>query len=151
MSASLWLVLAAVAIGAAVPVQSAINAQMAAVQGHPLYGAIANTTVATLCLLVLIVCLRVPPPRMHAAAAAPAYLWVGGVVGAAFVFGALYVSPRVGAALFAAATIIGTAIASLLIDHFGLFGFPQRSLSVARLAGVGCLLLGIVLLQSDRS
>jgi len=32
------LLLAAVAVGAAVPMQSAINAQMALAQGHPLYG-----------------------------------------------------------------------------------------------------------------
>ena len=123
VSSAIWLVIAAVAVGAAVPVQSAINAQMAAVQGHPLYGAIANTGVATLCLLVLIVTLRIPPPRLQAAAAAPIHLWVGGVIGAAFVFGALFVAPRIGASLFAAATIFGTAMASLAIDHYGLFGF----------------------------
>lgn len=151
MNSTVWLVVAAIAVGAAVPIQSAINAQMAAVQGHPLYGAIANTGVATLCLLVLIVTLRVPPPRLQAVAAAPLHLWVGGIIGAAFVFGALFVAPRIGAALFAAATIFGTAIASLMIDHYGMLGFTQRPLSVARLAGAGCLLLGIALLQSDRA
>ena len=151
MSSSAWLVEAAIAVGAAVPIQSAINAQMAAVQGHPLYGAIVNTSVATLCLLVLIVSLRVPPPRLHAAAAAPIHLWAGGVIGAAFVFGALFVAPRIGAALFAAATVLGTAIASLLIDHYGLLGFPERPLSIARMAGAGCLLVGMALLQSDRA
>ena len=73
------------------------------------------------------------------------------VIGAAFVLVALFVALRIGAALFAAATIFGTAIASLLIDHYGLLGFPERPLSVARLAGAGCLLLGIALLQSDRA
>ena len=150
MSPAVWLVIAAVAVGAAVPVQSAINAQMASVQGHPLYGAIANTGVATLCLLVLILALRVPPPRLQAAAAGPVYLWAGGFIGAAFVFGALFVAPRIGASLFAAATIFGTAVASLAIDHYGLFGFHERPLSAVRLAGVGCLLLGVALLQSGR-
>jgi transporter family-2 protein len=151
VNSSVWLVVAAVAVGAAVPIQSAINAQMAAVQGHPLYGAIANTGVATFCLLLLIVTLRVPPPRLQAVFAVPLHLWVGGVIGAAFVFGALFVAPRIGAALFAAATIVGTATASLLIDHYGMLGFPERPLSVARLAGAGCLLLGIALLHSDRA
>lgn len=131
--------------------QSAINAQMAAAQGHPLYGAIANTGVATLCLLALIAALGLPPPNLRAVAAGPWYLWIGGVIGAAFVFGALFVAPRVGAALFAAATIFGTAIASLVIDHYGLFGFHARPLSALRLAGGGCLLLGIALLQAERS
>lgn len=151
MDTTAWLVIAAVAVGAAVPMQSAINAQMAGVLGHPLYGAIANTGVATLCLLVLIRALGVPTPELRAAAGAPWYLWLGGLIGAAFVFGALYVAPRVGAALFAAATILGTAMASLAIDHYGLFGFTQRPLSVLRAAGVGCLLLGIALIQIDRA
>lgn len=60
-------------------------------------------------------------------------------------------APRIGAAAFAAATIFGSAIASLAIDHFGLLGFAQRPVSLLRLAGAGCLLLGIVLLSSGRS
>lgn len=151
MNTTAWLVLAAVAVGAAVPMQSAINAQMASLLGHPLYGAVTNTGVATLCLLVLIGAMRTPPPELRDAASAPWYLWLGGLIGAGFVFGALYVAPRIGAAAFAAATIFGTAIASLAIDHFGLLGFAQRPLSMLRLAGAGCLLLGIVLLRSGRS
>ena len=149
-SVTLWLLLAAVAVGAAVPMQSAINAQMAATQGHPLYGAITNTGVATLCFVVLIAVLRTPPPNRRAAGGASWWLWSGGFIGAAFVFGALYVAPRIGAALFAAATIFGTAVASLIIDHYGLFGFHERPLSALRLAGAACLLLGIALLQAAR-
>ena len=149
-SVTLWLLLAAVAVGAAVPMQSAINAQMAATQGHPLYGAIPNTGVAPLCFVVLIAVLRIPPPNLRAAGGASWWLWSGGFIGAAFVFGALYVAPRIGAALFAAATIFGTAVASLIIDHYGLFGFHERPLSALRLAGAACLLLGIALLQAAR-
>ena len=134
-SVTLWLLLAAVAVGAAVPMQSAINAQMAATQGHPLYGAITNTGVATLCFVVLIAVLRIPPPNLRAAGGASWWLWSGGFIGAA---------------LFAAATIFGTAVASLIIDHYGLFGFHERPLSALRLAGAACLLLGIALLQAAR-
>lgn len=148
MNTTAWLVLAAVAVGAAVPMQSAINAQMASVLGHPLYGAITNTGVATLCLLGLIWAMRTPAPELRAALGAPWHLWLGGLIGAAFVFGALYVAPRIGGASFAAATIFGTVIASLAIDHFGLFGFATRPLSTLRLAGAGCLLLGLALIQA---
>lgn len=151
MNTTAWLVLAAIAVGAAVPMQSAINAQMASLLGHPLYGAVTNTGVGTLCLLVLIGVMRAPAPEWKGAASAPWYLWLGGLIGAGFVFGALYVAPRIGAAAFAAATIFGTALASLAIDHFGLLGFAQRPLSMLRLAGVGCLLFGIVLLRSGRA
>ena len=91
-------------------------------------------------LLVLILAFRLPPPNLRAAASGPWWLWTGGLVGAAFVFGALFVAPRIGAAAFAAATIFGTVAASLIIDHFGLFGFPVKPMSLLRLAGTGCVL-----------
>lgn len=144
----LALLTVAIAVGAAVPMQSAVNAQMGRTLGHPLYGALANTSVATLILLALALAFRVQAPKLGDAASGPWWLWSGGLVGAAFVFGALFVAPRIGAASFAAATIFGTVAASLLIDHFGLLGFPLQPVSLARLAGAGCVLAGLVLLNS---
>lgn len=149
-SSSILLLALAVLVGAAVPLQSAVNAGMGASQGHPLYGALTNTAVATATFLLLIIALRLPPPNLKGAAAGPWWLWTGGLVGAAFVFGGLFVAPRVGAAAFAAATILGTVAAALAVDHFGLFGFAVRPVSLPRLAGVGCVLLGLLLLQSGR-
>jgi transporter family-2 protein len=148
---TLPLLAIAIAVGAAVPLQSAVNAQMAANQGHPLYGALTNTTVATLIFAVLIVTLRLPAPNLKAAATGPWWLWTGGLVGAAFVFGGLFVAPRICAAVFAVATIFGTMAASLLIDHIGLLGFPVRPMSILRLLGTGCVLIGMLLLLAGRA
>jgi transporter family-2 protein len=148
--ATTLLLLLAVLVGAAVPLQSAVNAGMASTQGHPLYGALTNTTVATLTLALLVLTLRLPAPNLKLAVSGPWWLWTGGLVGAAFVFGGLFVAPRVGAATFAAATIFGTLAAALVIDHLGLLGFPVKPISTARLAGVGCVLAGLLLLQGGR-
>ncbi|MBE7418662.1 MAG: DMT family transporter [Ideonella sp.] len=144
------LLLIAVAVGAAVPLQSAVNWRMGLSQGHPLYGAVVNTAVATLIFIVLILTLRLPAPNWRGSLAGPWWLWSGGLVGAAFVFGALYVAPRIGAASFAAATIFGTIVASLLIDQFGLLGFAVRPVSLQRLAGAGSMLAGLLLLHFSR-
>ncbi len=145
--ASWGLLGVAVAVGAAVPLQSAINAQMGRVLGHPLYGALANTTVASLCLLALLPVFRMPAPAMRQAALGPWWLWSGGFIGAAFVFGALFVAPRIGAAPFVAATIFGSVVASLLIDHFALLGFALQPISPTRLLAVAFVLAGLLLLQ----
>lgn len=144
----LTLLMVAVAVGAAVPLQSAVNAQMATIQGHPLYGAVTNTSVATLILLALIIVFRLPAPNFKAALSGPWWTWTGGFIGAAFVFGALFVAPRIGAAAFAAATIFGSITAALLIDQFGLLGFPVKPMTLMRVAGAGCVLAGVLLLQS---
>lgn len=149
-SGAILLACVAIAVGAAVPVQSAINAQMASSQGHPLYGALTNTAVASLALASLVLALRLPAPNLRAALSLPWWTWSGGFIGAAFVFGALFVAPKIGAAAFAAATIFGTVAASLAIDQYGLFDFPVRAVTLTRLAGVGCVLLGVVLLQGTR-
>lgn len=130
--------------------QSAINARMGSHLGHPLYGALTNTAVATLVLMVLVLVFRAPAPRLGNAIAGPWWLWTGGLVGAAFVFGALFVAPRIGAASFAAATIFGTIAASLVIDHFGLFGFPVQPVNMSRLAGGSMVLVGLWLISISR-
>lgn len=148
---SIAMLMVAVAVGAAVPLQSAINAQMAQSQGHPLYGALANTLTASALLAGLVFALRLPAPDLRNAAAGPWWLWLGGVIGAAFVFGALFVAPRIGAAAFAAATIFGSVVASLAIDHFGAFGFAARPMDLQRLAGAAFVLAGVALLQGGRA
>ena len=143
-----WFLLAvAVAVGAAVPLQSAINALMGQTLGHPLYGALANTVVGSLVLLLLVALFRLPAPGLRHAAAGPWWLWSGGFIGAAFVFGALFVAPRIGAAPFVAATIFGSVVASLFIDHFALLGFPLQPISATRLLAVAFVLAGLGLLQ----
>lgn len=146
----LVLLAIAFAVGAAVPMQSAINAQVGSHLGHPLYGALTNTTIASLILVFLVLVFRAPVPRLQQAASGPWWLWTGGLVGAAFVFGALFVAPRIGAASFAGATIFGTIAASLLIDHFGLFGFPVQPVNLHRLGGGGLVLVGLWLINAGR-
>lgn len=141
------LLVIAVAVGAAVPLQSAVNAQMGQYLGHPLYGALANTAVASLVLLLLVPVFKLGAPRLARTVAGPWWLWTGGFVGAAFVFGALFVAPRIGAAPFAVATIFGTLVASLLIDHFALLGFPLHPISPLRLLAAAMVLAGLLLLQ----
>lgn len=144
------LLLVAVAVGAAVPIQTAINARMGVELGHPLYGALVNTSVASLVLLVLVLAFRLAVPRIDGAAGGPWWLWLGGFIGAAFVFGALFVAPRIGAAAFGAATVLGTVIASLAIDHWGLIGFPVRAVTWLRLLGAALVFGGLLLLRSGR-
>jgi transporter family-2 protein len=55
--------------------------------------------------------------------------------------------PKLGASGFIALALAGQAVASLALDHFGMFGLVERQMTVSR--GVGALLLvaGVVLIQ----
>ena len=57
---------------------------------------------------------------------APPNLWIGGLLGAFFVTTALFVVPKIGAAVMIAAVITGQMTAALIIDHIGLLGIPKN-------------------------
>jgi transporter family-2 protein len=54
--------------------------------------------------------------------------------------------PEIGTAPTIALTVAGQQVASVLVDRFGLLRLPQRPVTPARLAGVGLLLAGVLLI-----
>lgn len=141
------LALAAIAMGMLMPLQAGINASLARHAGTPYLAAVTNTLVASLSLLVAILVVRVPPVHFARLLAAPWWTYVGGVCGAGLVLSAIVLSPRLGAAGYVTALIVGTVSASLLIDHFGLIGFAERAVTIPRLIGAGLVIAGMVLIN----
>jgi transporter family-2 protein len=149
MPTALWmLVLAAICVGALPPSQAGINATLARHYGHPLWGALTNTVVASLVLVVAVVAVRPAFPDLRAMAAAPAWSWLGGLCGATMVFSAIMLAPRLGAAGYVTAMTVGTVTASLCIDHFGLLGFHAHPVSGLRLLGGAFVVAGMLLVQT---
>ena len=147
--ALLLLVLLTVVIGCGVPVQAGANATLARFYGHPLLGALTNTAVASVLLLTAIVALRIPLPRFESLTHAPWWSWTGGAFGATFVLSAIIIAPKLGAGAYVSATIVGTVLASMLVDHFALIGFQAHPLTPARLLGAALLVGGMLLIQAN--
>ncbi len=78
---------------------------------------------------------------------APPVLWIGGFLGAFFVTIALFVVPKIGAAVMIASVLTGQMIAALIIDQTGLLGIPKNPIDLYRIAGLACLAVGIKLLS----
>lgn len=147
--ATLGLILLAIVVGALPPLQAGINATISGYHGHPLWGALTNTVVASFSLLAVIVLLRIPSSDLRSLAGAPAWSWVGGVMGATMVLSAIILAPRLGAASYVTAMVVGTVAASILIDHFGVVGYRPHPASVQRLLGGALVVIGMVLVQTD--
>jgi transporter family-2 protein len=77
----------------------------------------------------------------------PPNLWIGGLLGAFFVTTALFVVPKIGAAVMIASVITGQMTAALIIDHIGLLGIPKNPIDLYRIGGLACLAVGIKLLS----
>lgn len=122
----------AVVVGFAVPMQAGVNATVARFYGSSLLAGITNTLVATVLLAAFAVAMRVNLPQPRAIAEAPWWAWSGGIFGATMVFSSIVIAPRLGAAAYVSAMLVGTMTASLTIDHFGMMAFKQTPLTLTR-------------------
>ena len=145
------LLLLAVIAGAVVPFQSAINANLGRGLGHPLWATLASLLVSIAVLLPVIVAMRLPLPTLAFITKAPLWMWAGGAFGVCFISLALMLLPKLGASGFIALALAGQVVASLVLDHFGLFGLVERQMTLPRVLGAVLLIAGVVLIQFSTS
>jgi transporter family-2 protein len=72
----------------------------------------------------------------------PAWLWLGGLMGAFVVFTITFAGPRIGTTATVAVFLVGQFAAAAVVDRYGLFGLDQIPLSSARVVGLALLALG---------
>jgi bacterial/archaeal transporter family-2 protein len=142
---SYWPHLTAVLVGAGLTVQVGMNATVRMSIGSPVLAAIVNFVVglAALALIAVASGARWTP---GSAGAVPAWAWFGGLLGAAYVAATTVLGPRLGAAALIALTLAGQMLAALIVDHYGVIGFPQNPVTPARLAGAALLVAGVLLI-----
>jgi bacterial/archaeal transporter family-2 protein len=141
------LLLLALAAGVLLPVQAGVNAQLRSVVGSPLTAALVSFLVGTAGLGTAAVIFRAPTTLRAAWAVAPWWLWVGGLIGALYVVATIVLAPRLGAATLVAAVVAGQMIASLLLDQYGLLGFPTHPMNGLRVLGAALVIVGVILVQ----
>ncbi len=143
-----WLyLLVCLVAGALMPLQAGVNAQLARWVGHPVTASLISFAVGTLVLLVYSAALRPELPGLSSLAAAPWWVWWGGLLGGVFVTAAAAFAPRLGAATFISVTIAGQVLVSILLDHFGAVGFAARPITPLRLLGALLLVGGVLLVR----
>ncbi len=141
------LILLAIAVGFALPVQAGINAQLRLTIGHPISTAFVSFLVGTVALGGIALALRTPVPEVRAMTATPAWHWIGGLLGAIYIAAAVVLAPRLGAATMTASVVAGQMLASLLLDHYGLVGFAVKSATPGRLFGALLVIGGVRLMM----
>jgi len=139
--------LLALVVGCLLPVQASINAKLGTFLKAPLMAALVNFIVGGFILLTVIIGSRTSNNILLAIKEAPAYAWIGGVMGSIYVTSIIFLVPRLGAALSFGLIIAGQMVFSLALDHFGLFGVPVQSVNWGRIAGVLLIFAGILLIQ----
>jgi len=73
--------------------------------------------------------------------------WVvlNGICGAIIITIAALTFPRIGAASVIVLIITGQLITAIILDHFGVLNLPHHPISVMRILGIGCVVVGVFL------
>lgn len=130
--------------GAAIAVQGPVNAALAKASGGPVLAACLSFLVGFIALAALSFA-RGPMPPLAALATAPAWAWIGGLLGALYVAAAAWSVPQLGVVSVAAAAVLGQVVAAVTLDAVGGFGLSVHPVSVWRILSIVLVVAGLVM------
>lgn len=144
----IWLYMGTVFVaGCLIATQAGVNSSLARVLGHPVLAATASFLVGTTALVLCSLGLRRHWPAPAAVEGAPWWIWTGGLLGAFFVVTAAALAPRLGAATLLGLAVAGQLTFAIVLDHYGLVGFPVRHVTPWRVLGAGLLMAGTIMIR----
>jgi transporter family-2 protein len=139
----------ALAAGFCLPTQAGINARLNLWTQSPVLAAAISFAVGTLGLIIYALILRVPMPACSSMGDHPWWVWSGGLLGAFLVAATVVLAPKLSAGTMVALIVTGQMVTSIVLDHFGLVGYPEHPLNALRLAGVVLLVSGVALISNS--
>ncbi len=142
--------MAALAGGAFIPVQVALNTLLRRYVGEPMQVTLISYLVGTLTSLAICIMVRYPLPTATALSQTSWWMWIGGCLGTVYVWSTIFATPKIGAALALGLTIAGQMIAALFLDHYGALGLAKYPASLERIAGVVLVILGVSLVAAAK-
>ena len=142
------IALLVVAAGMVAPTQAGVNARLSQWLNSNILAALVSFAVGTLGLISVSLAVRIPWPPLTALSQSPWWIWLGGLGGAFLVTVTIIAVPKLGATTMFAFFLAGQMLASLILDHFGLLGYPIHPISIWRVVGVLLLSAGVLLIKN---
>jgi transporter family-2 protein len=134
--------------GVLLAVQAPINAQAGSALHTPLAAATLSFFVGTAALLLATLVFSRHAVHLSGLRSLPPYVvFGGGLLGACYVTAIIILAPRLGVAALVSLAIAGQLAAGLVLDHFGLLGLAERSLSPGRAVGVALVFAGALMVK----
>ncbi len=138
----------ALAAGAALAAQAASNARLGALLEHPLAATCCAFLVSLAVSCVALFAASKPLPPLALAHVVPPWLWfTGGILSFLGVATFYWLIPQVGVGQVVAFGLVGQLLSATLASHKGWFHLPVQPVGAMKLAGVGCLLVGVALIE----
>jgi transporter family-2 protein len=146
MQSRVLFILMALALGAVLPMQAAINARLAKVAGGSVMAAFISFAVGTIALMLFLIIAGQFQFRFISSHS-PWWIWMGGLLGTFFVAGIVVLLPRLGLVLSFSLVLAGQMFAAILFDQFGWMGVAVREISVGKIIGSILLIAGVILIR----
>ena len=134
--------------GLLIAIQAGINSQLRIAIQHPVLASLISFVVGgVLLVIVYTFTAKSTVPVLSLITHVSAWKFLGGIIGAIYIFTVIMVAPQIGAANTLCFAIAGQVVSAIILDHFGWVGFPVREASFMRIAGAVLIIIGVYLVQ----
>lgn len=147
---SLWIwQIVGVIAGMLVASQSAINGELGIALQSSMHAALISFAVGSIILLIIVGLFqrRLTDIKLAFGQGKPWWIWIGGFLGAFFVFGNAYLVPIIGTGAVVVLALLGQMISSLVVDQFGLLGATVKKIVPIQIVGIIVLFVGVALID----
>ena len=132
--------------GAFLPIQAGLNAKLGKAAESPVYASMLSFLIGTIGLFTYII-LTNQTISWAGVRAAPAHVWLGGLLGAFYVTVIILAFPKLGPGLTFGLVVAGQMIISILLEHFNILVAQQNSISLMKLLGVLLVVAGVIIIR----
>lgn len=140
-----WILLALLA-GAFLPLQGALNTKLGNAAQSPIHASMISFIIGALSVALYVFLTR-QSVSLGGLRTAPAYAWLGGILGAFYVTVIILAFPKLGPGLTFALVVAGQMIISMVLEHFDILVAQQNPITAWRLGGVALIIAGVVLIK----
>lgn len=142
-----FYLLLALAAGSCLPTQAGINSQLNQLIRSPIMTAAISFLMGTVSLIIYASINGNALPPIHSVKEGPWWIWFGGLLGAFLVASTVVLAPKLGATSMLSLIIAGQMITSVILDHFGILGYPVQPISIQRFFGASLIIAGVFLIR----
>lgn len=138
--------------GFALTLQVGINGELRSKIGNPILSSLISFGVGTLGLAIVFLFTVINSssilPTVNNIKNTSWWMFIGGLLGAFYIFTTIFTSPKIGFANMFSLVICGQILLAVIFDHFGLLGNQIHLLTPIRTLGVILLIIGVYIIQT---
>jgi len=140
-----WIIVALIS-GAFLPIQAGLNTRLGKAIESPVNASLISFLVGASGVFLYSIL-----TKQHVAwsglRTAPAFVWIGGLLGAFYVTSIILAFPKIGPAMTFGLVVAGQMIMSVLLDHFNILVAQQHHINIWKVLGIVLIVTGVVIIR----